>query len=85
MTTYEFLKIVPWPWKLWTILITIILLSIILPYVILSICNPFWFRKEMMLSCNKLMTHTANIRFKLLRPAIEKYSLFDTLKNIQDS
>lgn len=82
MNTYGLVKLVPWRWKVWIVSITIILLLLILPYIVLAICNPFWFRNRMMKSCYSLLNFSSDVRFKLFKPAIEKYTLFDTLKSI---
>jgi hypothetical protein len=85
MTILDLLKIVPWRWKLWILFVTSILLLIILPYSILCAVNPFWCRSSMFKSCERLIDWAEMIRLKAFLPIIKKYTLFETIKNAENS
>lgn len=61
--------------------ITIPMTVIIIPLLILTVCNPFWFREEALRSLQNLVNGCAKTRSKLMKPMLQKYKLFDTLKS----
>jgi hypothetical protein len=77
----DLLKILPWYWSLWAILITVVFLIPLATYTLLTIINPFWFRDGMMQSVEDLGFWFVRLRHKLMFGAIEKYRIFETLKH----
>lgn len=80
MELKDLIKQLPWYWMLWLALVTGIMLIPVTIYILLALCNPFWFRESMLISCNLLIDTATKIRIRLMKPALDKYLLFETLK-----
>ena len=60
--------------------ITFPALIIVVPLLILAICNPFWFRESALINLQRLVEKFSNWRYNLLTPVRTKYELFDVIK-----
>lgn len=61
--------------------ITIPLTIVVLPLTILAILNPLWFRDSAFRALQDFVNTLAKKRSKLMKPMLQKYKLFDTLKS----
>lgn len=80
LTGEQLYNLLPWWWRLTYCAITLSLLLPGLLYALLAFINPFWFRMAMLESAVEFLESLDRIRFKLMKPALRKYSLFETLK-----
>jgi hypothetical protein len=82
MDRKELFKTIPWyvQFQWWTL--TLLAAIYIVPVMLIVILNPLWFRQA---GLTWIVIHTENLsrfRDKLLRPQIQKYKIFDILKDI---
>lgn len=53
-------------------------------YVGLAIINPYWFREKMLDSTEMLLNYLSNIRYWVMKPALDKYCLLESIKQGQN-
>ena len=61
--------------------ITIIACLYFVPAIMIAYLNPFWFREDFHNLLVKQIDKIAFWRYNVLKPIVEKYKLFDILKN----
>ena len=61
--------------------ITLPAIVVIFPALILAICNPLWFRDDMLIKLQHYVESFAHWRNNLLKPLTSKYDLFNMLTN----
>jgi hypothetical protein len=61
--------------------ITVPAVLVVFPLLILAVLNPLWFREDALQSLQDFIKNCARRRAKIMQPMLQKYKLFDVLKN----
>lgn len=73
-------KDMPWHMKITFIAYTLPGIMIIIPALILALLNPFWFRESMLRGVERLVNTFSCHRAKWMKPQLDKWTLFTTIK-----
>lgn len=74
----------PWWWRAAYWAITMALLTPAVIYTLLAFVNPFWFRDRMLQSAVDFISTLERKRSTLMRPALRKYCLLESLRRGHD-
>jgi hypothetical protein len=73
-------KLLPWRWKMVYWASTLVMLIPLVLYGLVAVANPLWFRDSMLRSALSFVDLMHRMRCTLIRPAVEKYSLLESIR-----